>query len=135
MDVKQQLNNIKKIWGETKKKKKKKKKKGPHLILVGKLGKLGPIRKIHWVNQEMLSENQENYAKLGKNLQNWEKKNCEIRKFLPNQESSLGILGKNWKIRKIGKFHQEKQPDIRKVHPNILGKFGVRPKKKKKVLT
>ena len=30
--------------------KKKKKKKGPHLILVGKLGKLSQIRKIYWVN-------------------------------------------------------------------------------------
>ena len=99
------------------------KKKGPHLILVGKLGKLGPIRKIHWVNQEILSENQENYAKLGKNLQNQEK-NCEIRKFLPNQESSLGKLGKIWKIGKIGKFHQEKQPDIRKVHPQYQESLG-----------
>jgi len=42
--------HIRKVGGETKKKKKKKKKKGPHLILVGKLGKLSPIRKIHWVN-------------------------------------------------------------------------------------
>ena len=68
------------------------KKKSPHLILVGKLGKLGPIRKIHWVNQEILSEN---YAKLGKNLQNQEKK-------LRNQEI----------FAELGKF-------IRKVRKNV----------------
>ena len=39
--------NIRKVRGETKKKEEKK---GPHLILVGKLGKFGEIRKVHWVN-------------------------------------------------------------------------------------
>jgi len=36
--------NIRKVGGETKKKE------GPHFILVGKLGKLSQIRKVHWVN-------------------------------------------------------------------------------------
>ena len=35
--------NIRKVRGETEKK-------GPHLILVGKLGKFGEIRKVHSVN-------------------------------------------------------------------------------------
>ena len=39
--------HIRKVGGETEKKEEKK---GPHLILVGKLGKLSQIRKIHWVN-------------------------------------------------------------------------------------
>ena len=44
----------------------------------------------------------------------------QIRKFLPNQESSLGKQGKIWKIGKIGKSRQEefiwKIRKIRKVH-------------------
>ena len=68
----------------------------------------------------MLSEN---YAKLGKFSQNWEifaklgKFIRKIRENLKNQE--------NWKI-SLGKTagYQESSPPI-------LGKFGVRPKKKK----
>ena len=41
--------NIRKVGGETKKKEKKK---GPHLILVGKLGKLSQIRKVHLEDKE-----------------------------------------------------------------------------------
>ena len=71
---------------------KEKEKKGPYLILVGKLGKLIQIRKVHWVNQEILSANQENYDKLGKCSRNQEifdklgKFIKKIRKYLENQE-------------------------------------------------
>ena len=40
---------IRKDGGDTKKKKQKK---GPHLILVGKIGKSGQIRKVHLEDQE-----------------------------------------------------------------------------------
>ena len=71
--------------------------KGPHLILVGKLGKFKHIRKNHQANQENFQQIRKIFGKLGKFLANQENV-CQIRKVLVK----LGKFSK--KIRKTGKF-------------------------------
>ena len=93
-----------------------KKKKGPHLILVGKLGKFDHIRKVHQANQENFCQIRKIFTKLGKFHQ--------IRK-------TSAKLGKF--IRKIRKFHQKDKRkiwsspnfgwEIRKAEPNQESSF------------
>ena len=125
---------------EVRTRRKKRKEKGPHLILVGKLGKFDHIRKVHLEDQENLesslgklgkkSVRQESLlGKLGKLEVRPKKKRSspnfgwDIRKVEPNQESSSGILGKLGKfIRKIRKVHLENQEDQESSFGR-LGKF------------
>ena len=93
------VGKIRKVGGETKKKKKKKK--GPHLILVGKLGKFDHIRKVQQANQENFHQ----IRKISPNQENF----CQIRKDDQENQEKFGKLGK------LGGF-------IRKNH-RILGKF------------
>ena len=97
------------------------KKKGPHLILVGILGKLSQIRKVHQAYQE----NQESsLGKLGKFI----RKIRKIRKaHLEDQENSFTRLGKLGKfIRKISPQYQENPRPYQENSSSILGKFRLK---------
>ena len=80
----------------------KKKKKGPHLILVGKLGKFSQIRKVHLEDQENQERSLGRLGRLGKFIRKIRKVHSEDQE---NQESSLGKFLLH--IRKIPPPYQE----------------------------